>query len=275
MSWTTLARQGLLLQGRDIGAGSAVVFQHGLGGSETQVAENFPDCVGWRRLTLDCRGHGRSPAGDPGALSIATFADDVLAFADSRGVSRFVAGGISMGAAIALRLAVHHPERVGGLVLARPAWLWDPAPDTMRPYAEVSRYLTRPDQVAALAAFEATATARMLASEAPDNLASLRGFFQVSDRQKLATLLAAIASDGPGVTQAEAEAIRTPTLVIAHEVDHAHPLECARSLASTIPGARLAVITPKAVDRQRHVEELRAALAGFLASIDPPKGTLP
>ena len=52
------------------------------------------------------------------------FADDVLAFADLRGVERFVVGGISMGAAIALRIAVRHPERVSGLVLARPAWLW-------------------------------------------------------------------------------------------------------------------------------------------------------
>ena len=47
-------------------------------------------------------------------FSFAMFADDVLAAADQAGLDRFVAGGISMGAAIALRLACRHPDRVAG-----------------------------------------------------------------------------------------------------------------------------------------------------------------
>lgn len=275
MSWTSFELEGLLLHGRDVGEGPAVLFQHGLGGSEAQVAEVFPDHAGWRRLTLDCRGQDRSPAGDEAAFSIPTFADDALAFADHRGVSSLVAGGISMGAAIALRLAVKHPERVRALVLARPAWLWDAAPDNMRPYAEVAAFLAQPDPASALAGFEASATARMLAREAPDNLASLRGFFQVPDRAKLAALLAAIAADGPGVSEDDVRAIRVPTLVIGHEADHAHPLAFARRLADTIPGARLAVITPKAIDKPRYLGDFRAALTGFLSTLPEPNGDLP
>ena len=55
MSWFTLERGGITLRGRDQGAGLPVVFQHGLGGNEAQIAEVFPDGDGYRRLTLECQ----------------------------------------------------------------------------------------------------------------------------------------------------------------------------------------------------------------------------
>ena len=48
-----------------------------------------------------------------------------------------------MGAAIALRLAVKQPELVRALVLARPAWVTEPAPPNMQAYAEVGELLSR------------------------------------------------------------------------------------------------------------------------------------
>lgn len=109
-----LRRDGLELVGHDVGEGLAVVFQHGLGGDEAQIAESFPP-QGFRHLTLECRSHGGSDKGS--RFSIAAFADDVLAFADDRGLERFAIGGISMGAAIALRIAIIAPERVSALLL--------------------------------------------------------------------------------------------------------------------------------------------------------------
>ena len=197
MSWFTLERGGARLGGLDRGNGLPVVFQHGLGGDEAQVAEVFPDGEGFRRLTLECRGQGRSAAGDPVEFSIATFADDVLAFARSRGVDRFVVGGISMGAAIALRIAVLCPEQVIAVVLARPAWVWQPAPANMQVYAELARHLGNPDIQQALADFEGSTTAQRLAQEAPDNLASMRKFLAVPDREALAALLSAISATAP------------------------------------------------------------------------------
>ena len=44
------------------------------------------------------------------------------------GLTRAVVGGISMGAGMALNAATRYPERVAGLVLARPAWLDRPMP---------------------------------------------------------------------------------------------------------------------------------------------------
>lgn len=268
MSWIAFERDGAQLYGRDAGDGLPVVFQHGLGGNEAQVAEIFPDGGPLRRLTLDCRGHGRSSGGS-GKFSIALFADDVLAFADRCGLGRFAVGGISMGAAIALRLAIRHPERIIGLVFARPAWLWHAAPGNMQPFAEVARYLGSPN---GLARFEESTTARRLLQDAPDNLASLRGFFATPDPAALSPLFAAIAEDGPGVGEQEVRRIAVPTLVVGTRIDVIHPLKFAEQLAAKIPGAQFAEITPKATDRTRYVADFRARLTQFLSGLAHAEG---
>jgi pimeloyl-ACP methyl ester carboxylesterase len=87
-----------------------MVFQHGLCGDAAQPVQVFPDDIGWRCLTLECRGHGRSDTGPVGNLSIATFADDVADLIETRTLNKPVLGGISMGSAISLRLAVTRPH---------------------------------------------------------------------------------------------------------------------------------------------------------------------
>jgi pimeloyl-ACP methyl ester carboxylesterase len=263
----TLVRDGAALSGVETGSGPAVLFQHGLGGDERQVADVFADDCGFRRLTLECRGQGWSEAGPPGRLSLTVFASDVLAFADARGAGRFVAGGISMGAALALRLAIKVPQRVRALVLARPAWLADAAPANLRFYREVGELLAGADREEGRRAFLESASGRLLAAEAPDNLASLAGFFAPARPAWTGALLRAIAADGPGVTEAEIAAIRMPTLVIGHGRDLAHPLAYAERLAGMIPGAELARIPPKAEDPAAYRSEFRAALARFLGGL--------
>jgi pimeloyl-ACP methyl ester carboxylesterase len=260
-----IERDGIRLAFEDAGEGRRVIFQHGLGAQARQVAEVFPDQPAVRRITLECRAQGESDAGPAAAFSIAAFAEDVHFLADRLGIRRAIVGGISMGAAIALRLALRRPNLVGGLILGRPAWLFEAAPGNMRPYAVVGELLAKHDAPTARALFEESDTAERLRAEAPDNLASLLGFFDYPNLPVLSRLLQAIAADGPGVTEAEARAIAVPTLVIGHGEDLAHPLAYAEALAATIPGARLARITSKSVDRVRYVAEFRAAVADFLA----------
>ena len=96
------------------GEGSPVLWQHGLGADRKQPAEVFPSIAVVRRITLECRGHGDSSLCDPERLSIAGFAEDALALLDHLHIAKAVVGGISLGAAIALRLAAFHPDRVSG-----------------------------------------------------------------------------------------------------------------------------------------------------------------
>ena len=267
MSGVAFARDGATLRGYASGAGLPLLFQHGLGGAEPQVAENVPDRPGIRRLTLECRGHGASEPGGRRPFSIPLFAGDALAFCDAEGASTFVAGGISMGAAVALHLAARHPGRVRGLILARPAWLFAPAPANMEPYAEAAAAMRDAPPAEAKARFASSPTGRRLARDAPDNYASLIGFFDAPDPDTLADILADIARDGPGVTRDEAAALAIPTLVIGHAEDLVHPLAIAEAIAATIPGAILARIPPKQSARPAHVAAFRAAVTDFLASL--------
>ncbi|PZH13114.1 4-carboxymuconolactone decarboxylase [Streptomyces sp. NTH33] len=74
--------------------------------------------VSHRVVRWDLPGHGGSPAGliGPGA-TVGDLADLVLALADYLGIERFAYAGVSLGGAVGLHLAVHHPERVDSLAV--------------------------------------------------------------------------------------------------------------------------------------------------------------
>ncbi|MCX7303749.1 MAG: alpha/beta hydrolase [Hyphomicrobiales bacterium] len=257
-----LERDGLALAAYDAGGdGQPFVFQHGLCGDVAQVAEAFPDGTAFRLVGLECRGHGSSEAGT--TFSIATFADDVTALVQRIGAP-VVLGGISMGAAIASRIAVTRPDLVRGLVLARPAWVVEAAPANMRPNGEVGELLARLPPGEACAEFMNGETAALLSREAPDNLASLLGFFGRAPQAVTASLLRNLAADGPGISEADLRGLALPTLALATGRDFVHPVAHAQRLASLIPDARLTEITPKGVSKSGYLSDFHAALRAFL-----------
>ena len=245
------------------GPGLPFVFQHGLGGDAEQTLQVMPDHPGIRAITFESRGHGGSDAGPLEDLSIATFTDDLEALIGRLIGNAVILGGISMGAAIALRLAVRRPDLVRALVLARPAWVSAPAPDAMRPLAEAGQLLASHDPAGARRLFEASATGRRLGRDAPHNLASLLSFFDREPADVTAALLSRVAAGGPGVSLAEIARIDVPTLVIGCDHDAVHPLATAQSLADLIPGSRFVAVTAKALDRTAYVAQFGAALTRF------------
>ncbi len=246
-----------------------VLLQHGLCGGALQTAEAFPDDPALRLLTLECRGHGASPLGAPEDISIATFADDVIALIESLQLAPVVLGGISMGAAIALRIAVHRPELVSALLLVRPAWVTDAAPANMQPNAEVGELLRQHAPEHARAIFEQGATAQQLAQGAPDNLASLRGFFERQPQAATAELLTRISADGPGISPDEVRALECAALVIGSQADAIHPLAHAMDLAALLKRSRFVEITPKSVSREAYLRDMHTALATFIHEVLP------
>ncbi|MFI5879849.1 3-oxoadipate enol-lactonase [Streptomyces sp. NPDC051554] len=71
-----------------------------------------------RVIRWDLPGHGGSAPGliGPGA-TVGDLAGLVLALADSLGIEQFAYTGVSLGGAVGLHLAVHHPERIASLAV--------------------------------------------------------------------------------------------------------------------------------------------------------------
>ena len=262
-----IASDGVKLALHERGDGATpFFFQHGLCGAAAQPAEVTPELNSLRLLTLECRGHGRSEAGDPIKFSIEQFADDVAEVISERG-RPVILGGISMGAAISLRLAIKRPELIRALVLARPAWVTESAPENMKPNALVGELLSKMSLREAEEHFLKSSIAQHLEAEAPDNLQSLKAFFHRAPQHITAALLSRISADGPGVDRTQLAKISVPTLVIGHEEDLIHPLSYAKDLANLIPNSELVLITSKTRDKARYVLDFQNALSRFLTKV--------
>jgi pimeloyl-ACP methyl ester carboxylesterase len=246
------------------GQGIPVVFQHGLCGDSRQTAEVFPPGTDYRRITLEARGHGASEPGDAAEFSMARFTNDLAELIESLELGPVIAGGISMGSAMTMRLAVTRPDLVRGLIIARPAWSVESAPANMAPNAEVGALLAHMTEDEARVAFAGSVTARRLSKEAPDNLASLLGFFSRKPQAVTSALLRSISADGPGVSIKQLQDITVPVLVIANRMDSVHPYELAEDVARFFPHGKLAEITPKSIDKSRYVTDFQNALSSFL-----------
>ena len=265
----TFIRDGLELAYRDEGDGTALIFQHGLGADAGQPFEIIGGMEGFRRITLECRGHGGSDLGPVDELSIATFADDLLALMDHLEIKRVIVGGISMGAAITARLAKDAPERVEKLILARPAWTFDAAPPNMEPFAVLADLLHRYGAEEAKVQLPETDAYRALQAVSPDNAASL---LAQCDRPRpaadTAALLGRIARDSPGLSRADFATLTMPALVIGNAQDAVHPLSMAADLAAVLPDARFAEIPAKSESREGHTLAFQAAVSDFVAASD-------
>ena len=274
-------RDGIDFQYVDIGQGMPFVFQHGIGGDIRQPAGLFRPPKGIRLLCLDARAHGQTqPLGDPSALSFDVFGDDLVAWLDHLGVARAIIGGISMGAGVALNVAVRYPKRVAGLVLSRPAWLDGPMPpENVARYAAIARLLRTVGAASdpghalrcAVAEFEASDDYQRLLASSLDTAQSLRG--QLTNERAVAAVarLERLPTDRPLADLRAAGAIRVPSLVLAHCLDPIHRFAFGEALAGEIPGAKLVELTPKSIAKERHAAEVQNCLEAFLTPFLPPE----
>ena len=223
------------------GAGDALIVGHGFGGS----ARNFGSLAralapAHRVLRFDARGHARSEApADADAYTPETFVADVGRVLDDAGVASAVVGGLSMGAGIAVRFALAHPERTRGLVLAA----FPAGADTPGSYASVAEPFATAIEEEGLA----SAGARYVWGPSSGLDASgadlvRRGFLEHDPRAMAHTLRGVIAVQPSVDALAPVLAgVRVPTLVVVGTGDRTS-LAPSRAVAAAIPGARLVEI---------------------------------
>lgn len=99
-------------------AGSAILFLHEAGGSGATWSGQLSGMGQKARcLAPDLPGHGQS--GGHGFQTVGEYRKAIIGFLDALAVRwPVVIAGVCLGAAIAIDLALHAPERVAGLVLA-------------------------------------------------------------------------------------------------------------------------------------------------------------
>ena len=260
---STITSSGLTLSFVDHGQGPAFIFQHGLGANANQPLEVMPETV--RKIVLECRGHGSSELGPEDQLSIKHFSRDLSALIKHLNLSRPIIGGISMGAAITLKYAIENPKRISALVLARPAWVTEKAPENMQIFESAAEFMTRAADGREL--FRHTPEFLSLQSHSTDNANSVLGQFGAEDLSSRSKILHAIAKDGPGIDRRDLEVLKhLQVLIIGCAFDQIHPISMAHELARLIPAARFVEITSKSVSKLRYVKEFKHALTDFVTS---------
>ncbi|MFD9194351.1 3-oxoadipate enol-lactonase [Streptomyces phaeochromogenes] len=183
-----------------------------------------------RVVRWDLPGHGDSPAGliGPGA-TVADLAALVLALADSLGLDRFSYAGVSLGGAVGLHLAVHHPERIERLAVICSSAHFNGS----RPWEERAA-LVRAEGLAGLAE---GANSRWFTPgfTVPELVEDHR----TADPDAYAACCDALAAFDirDGLPE-----IGAPTLLVAGREDPATPPAHLREIADAVPGAALVEI---------------------------------
>lgn len=223
------------------GHGQPVVMIRGLGSNADHWYSQLPALAAkYRVIIFDNRGIGRST--DPGGqFSVAMMAGDTLGLLDALDLERPHILGLSMGGMIAQELAINHPGRVRGLILActHPG-----GKKQVRPTKDVEALFL---EMVYVASPEAKAAASPTLFD-PKNLAErpemAREYAQVSLKHPAGAEILTkqwLAVQGHD-THDRLDLIKAPTLVLTGDADVLIPPGNSEILARRIPGAKLAVV---------------------------------
>ena len=209
--------------------GPALVFAHGRGGCAASWWQQVPEFrADHRVIAIDHRGFARSAC--PDGKHLDQFTDDMRALLDHLEIDRAVIVGQSMGGRTALGMAVHHPERVAGIVLSCTAGglLIPEVEATQQARQSIPRGIEAP--TAALAPhYRDSQPAMTFLYEQLRAMSPPQGPLF---RESLAAL------DG-GVTPADLAGYAIPTLVLSGEHDPLYPPDVLEAVTAAIPGATL------------------------------------
>lgn len=230
---------------RVIGQGQPVVLIHGVGltkdmwgGQVVGLAQHF------QVIVYDMLGHGDSPR--PAVdTDLAGYADQLRELLDHLGLPQAMVIGFSMGGLVARAFALHHPQRIGALVvlnsvfnrspeqragvIARTAQAAEHGPDA-NAEAALSRWFSREYQAAN-----------------PAQIAAIRQTLAANDPQGYLTTYTLFATQDMYRADDLAD-IQVPTLIATGELDPGSTPQMAEQLAQCIPGARVVVLP-----EQRHM----------------------
>jgi len=243
---TRMVVDGVRYEVRTSGHGPALLLLHGFTGSTADWAPSLPALeVVATCVLVDLLGHGGSEAPtDPTRHSLEHQATDLTHLLADLRLAPAAVVGYSLGARVALRMALDRPDSVRSLVLL------SPSPGIADPHARAARReqdetLARQLERAGLAAFvDAWEAQPLFATESELPATARVNIREMRLRNDPAGLAASLRGAGQGSMaplHEDLPRIGVPSLVVAGERD-AVGVERARKIAGAIPGARLVVL---------------------------------
>lgn len=260
-----LVVDGIRWEVRARGTGAPLLLVHGFTGRGTAWGAHATAFArSFRTIVVDLPGHGRTgiPA-DTARISVERTADDLARILERSGWAPAHVLGYSLGARVALRLAVAHPKVVARLVIESPsAGLPTDAERSVRREGDeaMATRIERGGIEAFVDEWERQPVFASHASLSPARAARIR-MIRLANRP--AGLAASLRGAGLGSMEPlldRLSAVTTPTLVIAGALDE-RGRSRAEQVAQGIPGARFV-----AIDRAGHTpHEERPAVFRRLA----------
>ncbi|PVG83461.1 alpha/beta hydrolase [Nocardioides gansuensis] len=224
--------------------------------------------AGLHVVTVDLLGHGASdkPA-DPRVYSMTAFGEQVVALLDHLGAEQAVIGGTSLGANVALEVAVTAPQRVRGLLIEMP--VLDNAVEAgivaFVPIMFLARFV--PISVTAL---------RWLTKPVPRRLMPfwIGIVLDTLDQHPgpVAAVLHGVIFGRIAPSSAQRKKITAPTLIVGHSIDPVHPFVDSEMLSSELPHATIQAASSILEWRMRP-ERLTKAAVDFAVSVWNDPGT--
>ncbi len=200
-----------------------LLLVHGAAGSHLDWPAHLRRLRGAALYLPDLPGHGRSAP--PGRDRVEAYADDMAGLLDALSIERAILGGHSMGGAVALTMALRHPERAAGLLLIGTG-----------ARLPINLATSGEDPLFVLG----WAAGRMWAEGTPAPA------LQLTMERLAATDPSVIAADWRACAhydiQAELGRISAPALIIGGSRDRLTPPELSQMLADGLPRAELRII---------------------------------
>lgn len=190
-----------------------------------------------RCVIFDGRGVGRSETTSP-PYTVQQMAYDTLAVMDQVGAEQAHLSGSSLGGAIALHLAIHHPERVLSLQM-HSSWI------ATKGFTSYSLGLLKKYLLTGGTDFYYEATLPLLFSATfmQQNFEMLMNILahMQANSATLDGLLGQVEANLSHDLSKEANRVKVPTLITVGELDYILPLECSEELHEAIGGSELVV----------------------------------
>jgi pimeloyl-ACP methyl ester carboxylesterase len=252
------------------GKGQDLLFLHGLAADRHQAEATLDELPGYRVISIDMPGHGdsRLPT-QPLTTKHAGFeayAGVARGLLRHLGTDAAIVGGISMGAGIALNLALSDPTLVRALVLVRPAWLDRPGRPHLSILEEIGDWLVSHGAEEANKRLDSHQQFKTISAENPNCAASIQGAITRSQAIESAAVLRKLVADQPFKRIEYLRRLTMPALVIGNNADPLHPSLIAREIQGALANAEYFHAPPRYLAASDHHKSVLDKISEFLGN---------